>query len=88
VQFNGVEINDVNDVIQFLSPIQGLLYQGARALSIATHLDSAADRYATLETTPGLSSAARRRNHGRRQPQRTCSWMVSNATPKPNWRIE
>lgn len=53
VQFNGVEINDVNDVIQFLSPIQGLLYQGARALSIATHLDQAADRYATLETTPG-----------------------------------
>ena len=53
VQFNGVEIGDVNDVIQFLSPIQGLLYQGARALSIATHLDQAADRYATLETVPG-----------------------------------
>jgi phage portal protein BeeE len=53
IQFNGVEIADTNDVIQFLSPIQGLLYQGARALSIATHLDIAADRYATLETVPG-----------------------------------
>tara|TARA_R110000822_G_scaffold306821_3_gene433377 strand:- start:1476 stop:2555 length:1080 start_codon:yes stop_codon:yes gene_type:complete len=53
IHFNGQEISDVNDVIQFLSPIQGLLYQGARALSIATHLDSAADRYACLETVPG-----------------------------------
>jgi hypothetical protein len=53
VEFNGIEIGDTNDVIQFLSPIQGLLYQGARALSIATHLDQAADRYATLETVPG-----------------------------------
>jgi HK97 family phage portal protein len=53
IQFNGQTISDTNDVIQFLSPIQGLLYQGARALSIATHLDQAADRYATLETVPG-----------------------------------
>lgn len=53
VRFNGQDIADINDVIQFLSPIQGLLYQGARALSIATHLDQAADRYATLETVPG-----------------------------------
>jgi phage portal protein BeeE len=52
ILFNGQEINK-NDVIQFLSPIQGLLYQGARATSIAIHLDQAADRYATLETVPG-----------------------------------
>ena len=52
ILFNGLEI-PTNDVIQFLSPIAGLLYQGNRAMSIAQHLDQAADRYATLETTPG-----------------------------------
>lgn len=52
IMFNGLEI-PTNDVIQFLSPIAGLLYTGNRAMSIAQHLDQAADRYATLETTPG-----------------------------------
>jgi phage portal protein BeeE len=52
ILFNGIEISTA-DTIQFLSPIQGLLYQGARATSIAIHLDQAADRYATLETVPG-----------------------------------
>ena len=52
IMFNGLEI-PTNDVIQFLSPIAGLLYTGNRAMSIAQHLDAAADRYATLETTPG-----------------------------------
>jgi len=52
ILFNGLEISKA-DTIQFLSPIQGLLYQGARATSIAIHLDQAADRYATLETVPG-----------------------------------
>ena len=52
ILFNGLEIA-TSDVIQFLSPIAGLLYTGNRAMSIAQHLDQAADRYATLETTPG-----------------------------------
>ena len=52
ILFNGLEI-PTNDVIQFLSPIAGMLYTGGRAMSIAQHLDQAADRYATLETTPG-----------------------------------
>ena len=52
VMFNGVELPR-NDVIQFLAPTQGILYSGARTMSISLHLDQAADRYATLETVPG-----------------------------------
>ena len=52
VMFNGVEL-PTSDVIQFLAPTQGILYSGARTMSISLHLDQAADRYATLETTPG-----------------------------------
>lgn len=52
VQFNGVPLDDTN-VIQFISPLMGLVYQGARAVNIALHLDQAADRLATLETVPG-----------------------------------
>ena len=52
VEFNGVEV-DPDNVVQFLSPVLGLLYQGQRAISIALHQDSAADRLATLETVPG-----------------------------------
>lgn len=50
--FNGQPLI-TNDVIQFLSPVAGLVYQGSRAINIAIHLDQAADRYATLETVPG-----------------------------------
>lgn len=52
VLFNGQQLNR-NDVIVFLAPIMGLLYTGGRAINIATHLDQAADRYASLETVPG-----------------------------------
>lgn len=52
VQFNGVDLPSEN-LVQFISPIMGLIYQGARAVNIALHLDAAADRYATLETVPG-----------------------------------
>lgn len=52
IEFNGLMLETQN-VITFLSPIQGLAYTGARAINIAQHLDSAADRYASLETVPG-----------------------------------
>jgi hypothetical protein len=52
VEFNGLEI-DPNNVVQFISPIMGIIYSGARAINIALHLDQAADRYAELETPPG-----------------------------------
>ena len=52
IYFNG-QLLDRNNCIVFLSPITGLLYTGARAINIATHLDQAADRYASLETVPG-----------------------------------
>jgi len=52
VQFLGQEI-DVNNVVQFLSPINGLLYQGQRAIDIAIRLDTAAKRFASNEIAAG-----------------------------------
>jgi hypothetical protein len=52
LEFNGQPI-DVNNVIQFISPIEGILKIGARAINTSIYLDQAADRYAQLETVPG-----------------------------------
>jgi hypothetical protein len=52
LEFNGQPI-DVNNVIQFISPIEGILKIGARAINTSIYLDAAADRYAQLETVPG-----------------------------------
>lgn len=43
----------VENVVQFISPIEGVLKTGARAINTALYLDQAADRYAKLETVPG-----------------------------------
>jgi len=45
IQFNGVDI-DTDNVVQFLSPINGMLWTGNRAIQIAYELDEAARRYA------------------------------------------
>ena len=52
IEFNGQRINP-SDCVVFLSPTQGMVYQGHRAINIAIHLDQYADRLATLETVPG-----------------------------------
>jgi len=52
IMFNGIELDSTN-VVQFLSPIPGLLYQGARALSIAIRLDQSAERFANNEISAG-----------------------------------
>jgi hypothetical protein len=52
LEFNGSPL-DVNNVIQFLSPIEGILKIGQRAINTSLFLDQAADRYASLETVPG-----------------------------------
>ena len=52
LEFNGQPL-DVNNVIQFISPIEGILKTGARAINTSIWLDQAADRYAQLETVPG-----------------------------------
>jgi hypothetical protein len=44
----------VTDVIEFLSPLQGLLSNGWRAISIALQLDAAADRFAGTEVPAGV----------------------------------
>lgn len=46
VQFNGVDV-DPDNVIQFLSPVNGMLWTGNRAIQIAYELDEAAKRFAT-----------------------------------------
>jgi phage portal protein BeeE len=52
LEFNGQAL-DVNNVVQFISPIEGILKIGARAINTSIYLDQAADRYAQLETVPG-----------------------------------
>jgi hypothetical protein len=52
LEFNGQPL-DVNNVIQFLSPTDGILKIGQRAINTTLYLDQAADRMASLETNPG-----------------------------------
>ena len=52
LEFNGQPL-DVNNVIQFLSPTDGILKIGQRAINTTLFLDQAADRMASLETNPG-----------------------------------
>lgn len=46
IQINGVDIDPAN-VITFLSPLNGMLWTGAKAIQIAEQLDAAALRFAT-----------------------------------------
>ncbi len=52
LEFNGMPL-DVSNVVQFISPIEGILKTGVRAINTSIYLDQAADRYAQLETVPG-----------------------------------
>lgn len=52
LMFNGQSL-DVSNVLQFISPIPGILKIGVRAINTSIYLDAAADRYAQLETVPG-----------------------------------
>ena len=44
----------LEDIVQFQSPIEGLLANGGRAISIALQLDGAADRFASNEIPAGI----------------------------------
>jgi hypothetical protein len=48
VQFNGHPL-DTADVVQFLAPINGLLFVGARSIDIAYRLDEAVRRFASMD---------------------------------------
>jgi hypothetical protein len=52
IEFNGIELDPAN-VVQFISPIMGLIYQGSRAIDIATRLDDSARRFAMNEISAG-----------------------------------
>ena len=52
IMFNGMPL-EASNVVQFLSPIPGFLYQGARATNIAIRLDQAAERFASTEIAAG-----------------------------------
>ena len=52
VRFNGAQLPTA-DVIQFISPIDGILATGQRAIDIAVRLDTAARRFATNEIAAG-----------------------------------
>ena len=50
--FNGINLN-MDDVLQFIAPTQGILYTGQRAIQTAIKLDRAADRFAVNEIAAG-----------------------------------
>jgi hypothetical protein len=52
IQFNGLQL-PTNDVVQLFSASAGVLYAGERQIMMSVYLDSAAERYARLETIPG-----------------------------------
>lgn len=52
VQFNGQEL-DMDRVVFFLAPDQGIIYTGARSIDIALRLDQAARRFALTEVAMG-----------------------------------
>jgi hypothetical protein len=52
VNFNGFPL-DTNNLVQFLSGSQGIVYQGRRAIQIALRLDQSAERFATNEIAAG-----------------------------------
>ena len=52
IYFDGVEVDAAN-VVQFLSPLDGILWTGARAIDIAHKLDESARRFATNEIAAG-----------------------------------
>lgn len=52
VTVNGDDV-DPRDVVEFLSPIPGILSKGFRAVSIAVQLDDAAERFAGTEVPSG-----------------------------------
>jgi phage portal protein BeeE len=52
ISFNGVDLDPAN-VVQFLSPLDGILWTGARSIDIAYRLDEAAKRFASTEIAAG-----------------------------------
>ena len=52
VEFNGVQL-PTEDVIQFISGVQGFLFTGARTITTALKLDQAAERFASNEIAAG-----------------------------------
>jgi len=52
VEFNGVHIDSAN-LVQFLSPIMGIVYSGQQAIDTAYKLDNAARRFAANEIAAG-----------------------------------
>lgn len=52
VMFNGVQL-PTDDVIQFISGVQGFLFTGARTIQTALKLDQAAERFASNEIAAG-----------------------------------
>lgn len=80
VQFLGQRI-PTNDVVQFLSPIQGVLYIGSRIIDIAIRLDTAARRFASNEIAAGyLQQTGGEPMGGDDLAQLAAAWSEARAT--------
>jgi Phage portal protein len=53
VTYNGEEL-DPGNIVEFLSPSEGVLTNGSRAIAIALELDDAAERFAAVEIPTGV----------------------------------
>lgn len=80
VSFLGKRL-ETRDVIQFLSPIQGVLFTGSRVIDIAIRLDTAARRFASNEIAAGyLQQTGGEPMSGDELAELAAAWSEARAT--------
>lgn len=79
ITFNGHRLNPA-DIVQFLGTINGVLYQGSRAIDIAVRLDTAARRFASNEIAAGyLQQTGGEPMSGPELEELASAWAASRA---------
>jgi len=80
VDFNGVPL-DVSQLVQFHTGNIGIIYQGARAIKIALHLDQSAERFATNEIAAGyLQQKGGEPMSGEELAEMAAAWAANRRT--------
>lgn len=80
VNFNGLPL-DTSQLVQFLSPTQGIVYQGRRAIQIALRLDQAAERFASNEIAAGyLQQKGGEPMSGEELAEMAAAWAANRRT--------
>jgi len=80
VNFNGLPL-DTNQLVQFFSSSQGIVYQGRRAIEIALRLDQSAERFASNEIAAGyLHQTGGEPMSGDELAEMTAGWAAARRT--------